>query len=398
MRRQNDNIVIIKNRFGKEYIIETADGERVLSVQVIISTGCRRTNLDEALAEEYLLYVKHVIYTKNDKMTNYVRMDLPSQYINRIKSNKARKSVANIFRTMYSYLYLMGWYTIENLNYNRANLLVDFLKNPSKDVESGGNLVRDNNTVAHYLTRIRSYVRWLGVRKDHPLLRSDIVMFIDKYGNRQVREKNEISVRHYSNDTIRYHITYDEYERIREAKCLESEYYRLLVKCIVDLMFRHGLRIGEVFAITLEDIYTDSDGETCVVIRNRFTKDKFRLAKGCTKVVTRHNYRDREYQTYDVGYQVVYLEEDVVRTLFAYMSATHEFLPPRAKEDKKVFRKRKKTYKTTVADTVANYINNDLDCKEMMLSKFRSIDKKNHYLFPKIPRFFNLRDPQILRP
>ena len=98
-------------------------------------------------------------------------------------------------------------------------------------------------------------------------------------------------------------------------------------------------------------------------------------------VATRFNYTDREYQAFDRGYQVVYLEKDVAKTLFAYMSATHEFLPPRTKADKKVFIKRKKSYKTTVADTVANYIKSNSVRDEMMLSNFRSIDKKNHYLF-----------------
>ena len=384
MLRQGQRIVAVKNCFGTEYVIETTNRKKIQSVQIIVSTGRRRTNLDKALAEEYLVYVKHTVYRKKENRTSYELMEVPSQYLNGIgtsKSPKSRKVIVNVFRLMYSFFYLMG-YTMNNLNYEQALSLVDFLKNSSRYVESNEDFARESNSVSQYLSHIRSYVKWLGYGNDHPMLLTDFVMYNDKYGNRQIAVKNEITVRHHSEDTIRYYIKSTEYLQIRESEYPKDEISRLTLRCIVDLMYLHGLRIGEVFGLTLEDVYKDSNGAVCIVIRNRFTKDKFRFAKGCMKVSTPSNYTDKEYNQENVGYQVVYLQKEAVRTLNAYMLATHHFLPPRRGANKKAFAQRKKNYKeTTVADTVADYIKSDSTCKKMRLAPVRSIDGKNHYLF-----------------
>lgn len=386
MLRQDEQIVAVKNCFGTEYIIQTKNRKNIQSIQIIVSKGRRRTHLDTALAEEYVLYVKHTLYKKSKKDIRYMRMDVPSKYLNTIATSKSPKSrwiIANIFKLMYSFLYLMG-YTIEGMTYEQAMSLVDFLKNSSRYVISGDDLARENNTVALYLSHIRTYIRWLGHRDEHPMLRTNLVRYTDSYGNRQIAEKNTIGIRHYSEDTIRYHIKPDEYMRIREAKCIESKHYRLLVKSIIDLMFLHGLRIGEVLGLTLEDVCVEPDGMTCISIRNRFTKDKFRLAKGCINVASPMNYMDKEYQAEDVGFQTVYLEREAAKNLAAYISATHDFLPPRKRTRMAAFRHRQKTYKeTTVADTVADYIKSDFIRKKMKLAPLeqRSIDRKNHYLF-----------------
>lgn len=386
MLRQNEQIIAVKNCFGTEYIIQTERRKNIQSVQVIVSRGRRRTNLEKSLAEEYVIYVKHTMYKTYKRETRYIRLDLPNRYLNTISSEKSPMSrwiIANTFRLMYSFLYLKG-YRIDELTYAQALTLVAFLKNSSMYVISNEDQSRENNTVALYLSQIRSYIKWLGVDSNHPLLLTNQVMHNDKYGDRQVVEKNVVSVKHYSEDTIRYYITRDEYMRIREAKCLGSKYDRMLVRCIVDLMFLHGLRIGEILSLTLEDLYTDTDRMPCIVIRNRFTKDKFRLAKGCMNVVYKSNYTNKGYQNEDEGYQVVYLVSDSAKSLADYISLTHDFLPPRKKTDMKTFRRRQKTYKeTSVADTVAEYVKNDFNRKKMKLPNLskRSIDGKNHYLF-----------------
>ena len=384
MLKQGERVVAVKNCFGTEYVIETNNRKKIQSVQIIVSTGRRRTNLNKALAEEYIVYVKHTLYRKNGNRTSYEFMEVPSQYLNGIgmsKSPKSRKVIANVFRLMYSFFYLMG-YTMNNLNYEQALSLVDFLKNSSRYVESNEDFARESNSVSQYLSHIRSYVKWLGYGNDHPMLLTDFVIYNDKYGNRQIAVKNEVTIRHYSEDNIRYHIKPLEYLKIRESEYPKDELSRLTLRCIVDLMYLHGLRLGEVLGLTLEDVYKDSDGEVCVVIRNRFTKDKFRFAKGCMKVSTPFAYTDKDYCKEKVGYEVVYLEKEAVRTLNAYMLATHHFLPPRRGESKKAFALKKKNYReTTVADTVADYIKSDFDRKKMRLAPFRSIDGKNHYLF-----------------
>ena len=387
MLRQDELVVATKNYFGTEYIIQTKTHKSLWSVQVVVSKGRRRTHLKTALAEEYVLYLKQTIYRKpEENITRYALMEIPSKYLNVKTLNKSPKSrwiIANVFKLMYSFLYMMG-YSIETMTYEQALALRDFLKNSSRYVASGEDLARENNTVALYMSHIRTYVKWLGHDDKHPLLQTDMVMYRDTYGNRQVMVKNTVSVRHHSENTIRYYIKPEEYLRIREAKCLDNKYNRLLVKSIVDLMFLQGLRIGEVLGLTLEDVCVESDGMTCISIRNRFSKDKFRLAKGCMNVASPMNYTDKEYQTDDIGYQVVHLQRETAKTLSDYISATHDFLPPRRKADMPAYRRRKDAYKKmTVADTVADYVKNNFARKKMKLAplKQRSIDGKNHYLF-----------------
>ena len=386
MLKPNQQIVAMQNRYGTEYIIQNKNRKNLQSIQLIVAKGKRRSNFDTALAEEYLLYVKHTIYSKKELEHRYIRIDVACKYLNTLsamKSIKSRWIISNVLRLMYSFFYLMG-YQLESLTYEQALALVDFFKNSSKYVTYDEVKVRDSNTIALYLAHIRSYVRWLGYGNNHPLLKSNLISYRDETGSVQSTVKNVITVRHYHEDTIRYYIKCEEYLKVREAKCITNQHDRLMVKCIVDLMFLHGLRLGEVLSLTLEDFYTESDGTTCISIRNRFTKDKYRMAKGCINVLNPSDYYSREYQENDIGYQIIYLQPEVVKNLMTYISETHEFLKPRTKADLLAFRRHKKTYKEkSVADTVAQYINSDLLRAEMKLSDVEqmSIDGKNHYLF-----------------
>lgn len=383
---EGKDIVTIKNRYGTEYVIQTKNRKNEQTIQFILVTGRRRTNQDKSLAEEYLLYVKHTIYSNNETEYRYIRHDTACKYLNTLSATKSPKSrwvIANILRMMYCFLSIKG-YQLETMTYEQALALVTFFKNSAHYVTDDTIEIRDSNTISLYLSHIRSYVRWLGYGNNHPLLRSNLVAYRDQTGSMQTTVKNLVGVRHYHEDTIRYYIKCDEYLRIREAKCIQSKHDRLMVKCIVDLMFLHGLRIGEVLSLTLEDFYTDADGVSCIGIRNRFSRDKFRLAKGCINIMNPLDYYSKEYQENDIGYQLVYLQPEVVNNLMEYISETHEFLKPRKKTELLAFRRHKATYKEkSVADSIAPYILSNNIRQEMKLSDVgqMSIDGKNHYLF-----------------
>lgn len=380
------NIVTVKNEYGTEYIIQNKNRKNMEAIQIIVVKGRRMSHRDKALAEEYLLYIQHTKYSSKEPDYRYIRLDVACDYLNTLsamKSPKSRWVIANILRMMYSFFYIMQ-YQLETMTYEQALALVAFFKNSAHYVVDDTIEIRDSNTISLYLSHIRSYVRWLGYDNNHPLLRSNLVAYRDQTGSMQTTVKNLVTVRHYHEDTIRYYIKCEEYLRIREAKCIQSKHDRLMVKCIVDLMFLHGLRIGEVLSLTLEDFYTDADGVSCIGIRNRFSSDKFRLAKGCINIMNPLDYHSKEYQENDIGYQLVYLQPEVVNNLMEYISETHEFLKPRKKSEIPAFRRHKATYQEkSVADSIAPYILSNIIRHEMKLSDVEqmSIDGKNHYLF-----------------
>lgn len=99
-------------------------------------------------------------------------------------------------------------------------------------------------------------------------------------------------------------------------------------RCIVRLMYEHGLRIGEVLGLTTEDIEwrTDSYGlPVCsVVLRNRVSDEYFQMAKCLKPVRDRREYRSPDYMTEDVGYQRVYISKSLY---FDITDCMEELLP-----------------------------------------------------------------------
>lgn len=94
-------------------------------------------------------------------------------------------------------------------------------------------------------------------------------------------------------------------------------------RALYDLEYFSGLRNGEAFGLTLQDIVKtyNNDGEPVykVIIRNRVSDGQRQYAKRVMKVTNKNTYRSREYRSKKhSGYQEVLLREDVYEEIMDY--------------------------------------------------------------------------------
>lgn len=97
---------------------------------------------------------------------------------------------------------------------------------------------------------------------------------------------------------------------------------------MVRLMFEHGLRIGEVLGLTLEDVTAGAspDGEPrySLKLRDRVSDKPDQHAKTVLKVRNRKQYGSADYAKRNVGYQEVFISESAFDDLSAYIEAAHD--------------------------------------------------------------------------
>lgn len=380
------DLVLKMTRLGSEYIEQTKSGKYLRSVLVFVPRGHRLLHQDSALEVEYTFFVREITCTggKRTIRTQYIRE--AGRFVNRalmMQSPKSREVAVHALRLLYSFLALERC-SLLDMSYDTALEFLDFAHNSRRYVMGGPVEARDSSTVSLYFTYVRSYLSWLGASSMHPILKTKLSVYRDSSGKVNATSKAVVGVRRVQQSGIRYYIRPEEYVRARNSEALSDPVDRLLAKCIIDLMFIHGLRLGECLGLTLEDIHTEEDGTTCIGIRNRFPSQGDRNAKGVITVASRVEYGSKEYRRENVGYQIVYLDPLVAEDFDEYFRAVHLLRPPRRKADRAKYKRHKAAYLgRCIADTIADYIQDDAVCKRMMLAPVanRSIDGKNHYFF-----------------
>lgn len=384
---ENDTYLVMRmTRLGSEYIEQTKSGRHLRSILVFVPRGHRTLHPDSALEVEYTFFVRETIWlnAKRIDRTKYVRE--AGRFVNRtlmLQSPKSREVAVHALRLLYSFLALERC-SLLDMSYDTAIKLLDFFHNSRRYVVAGPVEARDSSTVTLYLTYVKSYLSWLGAASSHPLLRKKLATYRESDGVMNTISKNAVDTRRVHTEGIRYYIKPEEYVRARSSEALADPVDKILARCFIDLMFLHGLRLGECLSLTLEDIYAEEDGTTCIGIRNRFPGEGYRNAKGVINVTSRSEYTSKEYSRENVGYQIVYLDKLVVKDLDEYFRAVHLLRPPRRKTDRVKYKRHKAAYlERCTADTVADYIRSDALRKQMKLSSVanRSIDGKNHYFF-----------------
>ena len=109
------------------------------------------------------------------------------------------------------------------------------------------------------------------------------------------------------------YISLDEYRRVLDAigSSPLGSGDPVEARAIVRLMFEHGLRIGEVLGLTLEDLSSSPDrnglNHYSVVLRNRCSDREWQSAKTLMPVTDRRQYRSVDYRKLNVGKQVVHI-------------------------------------------------------------------------------------------
>lgn len=235
-----------------------------------------------------------------------------------------RSLAINALKFLYSFLELYSL-SLESLTENDINNLISFLEGiPKIGTLYNLNLStqRSPGTINNYLAIYRKYVTYLGYddsiflkKDDHThsayIPESETTIEITSYSTRKKDYHPETSTPHY--------ISVSEFKDILHVI---REKYTLREECIVRLAFECGLRIGEIFGLTNEDII-EKNGTIILKLRNRLTDSPDQLAKTCMHVTNRKEYDSKKYNTKNVGYQTVVISSHLADKLIDYINTYH---------------------------------------------------------------------------
>lgn len=235
-----------------------------------------------------------------------------------------RYTAINAFKFLYSFLELYDL-KIDSLSKNDIKNLFSFLEGISRK----GTLyqldlftLRSPSTIGTYVAIYRSFISYLEY-ENSPLLKKSKdykLIYNDETDSPMKIFKYEESVEDYNPElsTPRY-ISVEEFKKLLDV--IRKE-YTLREECVVRLMFENGLRLGEVLGITNEDI-VENDKGNFLYIRNRSSDSSDQLAKGRMIPKNKKQYKTKKYQTTDIGYQVVYLNDALLHKINDYTNEFH---------------------------------------------------------------------------
>ena len=251
---------------------------------------------------------------------------------------------------LYAYLDIYG-IQLSNMTKQEATGFIDFLKGVSREgllYNTSLTTKRKNETVSSYIKVARKYVEYIGYDKHILLSKSKNfkTIIIPESDGAKTLQPYDIAVKTpRRTDYVPAYVNIEEYKAI--LKATEDTATPLRDRIICRLLYEHGLRIGEVFGLTLEDIKSketkDLQVQYRLELRNRLSDTKEQNAKSAMNVTTMDTYKDPDYTRKGVGYQTIIISEDLAMELLEYVNTAHD-------ADSKRYMKRRDKYAT--ADSV----------------------------------------------
>lgn len=311
--------------------------------------------VDDVIKNEYTVKCKATCIEKNGT-TYFVLFDDSYsiildvfQYLNTyMKDNtvQTREKSMVALKYLYSYCTLFS-VDVVHMTKQESSAFISFLLGIScagTNVSFKFNKVRSVSTVNDYLACIRSYLKYLGVRR-HPLLeKRGKKKLLNNYRNTgYVTNLRTMSRRH-----VPAYINQEEFVRMVQ-KCREKGDLRM--ECIIRLMYQSGLRIGEVLGLTFEDI-VEENGLCKVIIRNRFTDKTFQKAKFLMTITDKNQYKSSDYSREWYGWNTMAITPDMYECLMDYIDEAHT---PEMDKHYEQWKKRVKT--DIVSDTFNEHDN-----------------------------------------
>lgn len=127
-------------------------------------------------------------------------------------------------------------------------------------------------------------------------------------------------------DHVPAYVNAEEYKAL--LKATEGTATPLRDRVICRLLFEHGLRIGEVFGLTLEDVKSketkDFQVQYRLELRNRLSDTKEQNAKSVMNVTSADTYKDPDYTRKGIGYQTIIIGENLAMELLEYINIAHD--------------------------------------------------------------------------
>lgn len=232
---------------------------------------------------------------------------------------------ASALKILYAYLEIFG-IDIRKISRQQAKGFVEFARGTlggGVNYQISLETLRCEKTVSCYLAVVRELVRYLEL-KNSPFLEKK-----QGGGGRRPRGRIHggdfaINVRLVDELGAPKYVSVDQYKTLLKQV---SRHEDLRDRVIIRLMREHGLRIGEVLGLTLEDIapYVDPHGlpRYCLELRNRLSDAKDQRAKGAMKVTAESDYSLGTYETPLAGFQLVSIGDDLAGELLEYLELAH---------------------------------------------------------------------------
>ena len=181
---------------------------------------------------------------------------------------------------------------------------------------------RAETTINAYLKFVRDYMRFLGVEKS-PFLLSASKRYWRGSARLAMADGYEVSAQVPAQAEVPAYISIDEYRALLDAVPQGSA-----DRIIERLMFEHGLRRGECLGLSLSDLcqecLRDGSADYCVKLRDRVSDREWQRAKSVPfKPRSTEEYSSPSYRTRNVGYQLVFISEDLYFEILDYAERAH---------------------------------------------------------------------------
>jgi len=241
-----------------------------------------------------------------------------------------RELALRALKLLYSYIELFN----TDLNYidvNDQNKILAFLKGGQyigQNISYNFNTIRKNETVNNYLGVYRSYYSHLGIKDSifEELGGTEKVQTGSAFNSKDTFievQKYSMNLKEVKPKAVPKYIKYTEYLDILN---LIEKKYTLREEIIIKLQYEYGLRIGEVFGLTLEDVQGEDitkEKDKCrLILRNRFTDKPWQNAKGCKKIISRNVYNSDGYTQEGDGFQIVNISPTMYDLIQEYIDET----------------------------------------------------------------------------
>lgn len=270
------------------------------------------------------------------------------KYLNDKKNNKCigkadfkkRELSFTALKLLYSFLELFYLASPKDVNEEQVNSLDAFLEGGEKlghSITFKGNTERSNSTINYYYSVYRKFFKYLKI--DNSIFdESEKIRTYRGSGegffahtHKHTEEKYSVSKRVLQKKETPKYISYREFLKILD---LIEEEYSSREEIIVILMYKYGLRVGEVLGLTVEDVVRTDSEIGNLFLRNRATDKPYQRAKGCMPINALEDYNKPKYFKKNIGYQVVEIEEKDLEKVEEYIINTRSPLSYRRKDKK----------------------------------------------------------------
>ena len=312
-----------QNTSGTCYEIQTYDSQNTLTDTRLVQINTYNTITDDGTPITMIYNPKMEPIEEAIQFINFGGMDGQSQ-------NYILQAISAL-KFLYAYLFIYN-INLEKMTKKDATAFLDFLKGISREgLIYLTELItkRRNETVSSYLKVARKYVEYLGY-DNHVLLsksNNTKTIIIPESDGAKTLQSYEVKVKMPKRaDYVPAYINLSEYKSIL-TEC-EGTTTPLRDKVICRLLFEHGLRIGEVLGLTIEDIKfketKDFQVQYRIELRNRVSDTNEQNAKSVMNVVSEDTYKDPDYIKKGIGYHVIVISEDLAMELLEYINTAHD--------------------------------------------------------------------------